>query len=178
MSLGRCSRSGLTEEALKELAGDESLSEEARDAAMKALEAIAVSELAEIEQAAAMKKLESDRNLALKKLEFELTEMESGQKKRAAELMDTESQQSASLKKLESEAQFIDEQSLKEQKKAEAEAEAEMLQKLQEESSRGWQRWWSGSSATGCPAMQRPSPGRLGCAPRALLRPSIDSYRQ
>ena len=43
------------EEALKELAGDESLSEEARDSAMKALEALAVSELAEIEQPAAVK---------------------------------------------------------------------------------------------------------------------------
>eukprot|EP01045_Picozoa_sp_COSAG04_P013252 COSAG04_NODE_930_length_9363_cov_28.745898_4_plen_1224_part_00 len=117
------------EAALKELAGDESLSEEARDAAMKALEALAVSELAEIEQAAAMKKLESDRNLALKK-------MESEQKKRAATLIDMESEtqfatkqaqieKAAALEKLESEAQFIDQQAKAVHKVADAEDQAE-----------------------------------------------------
>ena len=139
---------------LKELAGDESLSEEARDAAMKALEALAVSELAEIEQAAALKKmesdqtmavrkLESDRNLALKKLESELTEMESEQKKRAATLIDMESEaqfatkqaqieKTAALEKLETEAQFIDQQIEAERKKVQAERKKKLETEMTE----------------------------------------------
>ena len=41
------------ETTLKELAGDESLSEEARDSAMKALEVLVASQLAEVEREAA-----------------------------------------------------------------------------------------------------------------------------
>ena len=45
---------------MKELAADESLSEEARDSAKKALEVLVSSQLLDIEQTAALKKLESD----------------------------------------------------------------------------------------------------------------------
>ena len=45
---------------MKELAADESLSEEARDSAKKALEVLVSSQLHDIEQAAALKKLESE----------------------------------------------------------------------------------------------------------------------
>ena len=80
------------ETALKELAADESLSEEARDSAMKALEALVASQLSEIEQTAAVQKLESEHHVALKK--------------RTTELVDMESEQAAALRKLELEAQF------------------------------------------------------------------------
>ena len=45
---------------MKELAADESLSEEARESAKKALEVLVSSQLLDIEQAAALKKLESE----------------------------------------------------------------------------------------------------------------------
>ena len=45
---------------MKELAIDESLSEEARDSARKALEVLVSSQLLDIEQTAALKKLESE----------------------------------------------------------------------------------------------------------------------
>ena len=45
---------------MKDLAADESLSEEARDSAKKALEVLVSSQLLDIEQAAALKKLESE----------------------------------------------------------------------------------------------------------------------
>ena len=45
---------------MKDLAADESLSEEARDSARKALEVMVSSQLLDIEQAAALKKLESE----------------------------------------------------------------------------------------------------------------------
>ena len=113
---------------MKELAGDESLSEEARDTAMKALEMLVASELEEIEQVAAARKRDA-----------ELQELQSEAKKRIATLNDMESEahfieseqsvalkkQSVALEKMESEVQFINQQARAEQKKARAEAEAE-----------------------------------------------------
>ena len=96
------------EAALKELAGDESLSEEARDSAMKALEVLVASQLEEIERAAAAKK----RTAALNELE--------------SEVQFAEAEQSVALKKLDGEAQFIDAEAAAKRKKA----TAEMLQKL------------------------------------------------
>eukprot|EP01045_Picozoa_sp_COSAG04_P005276 COSAG04_NODE_242_length_19007_cov_3.089433_8_plen_1575_part_00 len=103
------------EAALKELAGDESLSEEARDSAMKALEVLVASQLAEIE-----------REAAAKTRDAELKELESEQKKRAVALMDmesevqfVESEQSVAIQKLQSASRF-------EQTKAQAEAEAQL----------------------------------------------------
>eukprot|EP01045_Picozoa_sp_COSAG04_P038160 COSAG04_NODE_10093_length_805_cov_0.798867_1_plen_268_part_11 len=65
--------------ALKELATDESLSEEARGSAMKALEVLVSSQLAEVEQAAAVKKLESEQTVAVKKRTVALADMKSEQ---------------------------------------------------------------------------------------------------
>ena len=63
---------------MKELAADESVSEEARESAKKALEVLVSSELVEIEQAAARRKragelqeLESEAQFEVKKLEAE-----------------------------------------------------------------------------------------------------------
>ena len=67
---------------MKERAADESLSEEVRESAKKALEVLVSSELLDIEQAAAVKK-------------------------RAAELKDLESEQSSALKKRQVETEFI-----------------------------------------------------------------------
>ena len=102
------------EASLKELAGDESLSEEARDTAMKALEALVASQLQEIEQTAAVKKLESEQ----KKRSAALKDMES-------EAQFIESEQSVVLEKMESEVQFINQQAFVEQKKSKAEADAQ-----------------------------------------------------
>ena len=54
---------------MKDLAIDESLSEEARDSARKALEVLISSQLLDIEQAAALKKLESEALAEAKKVE-------------------------------------------------------------------------------------------------------------
>ena len=66
------------EDAMKQLAADESLSEEARESAKKALEVLVSSELVEIEQTAArrkrageLKELESEAQFEVKKLETE-----------------------------------------------------------------------------------------------------------
>ena len=67
---------------MKELAVDESLSEDARESARKAVEVLVASQLLDIEQTAALKKLESEaqfvnqqaqieQTAALKKLESE-----------------------------------------------------------------------------------------------------------
>eukprot|EP01045_Picozoa_sp_COSAG04_P003609 COSAG04_NODE_148_length_22826_cov_11.360026_4_plen_2104_part_00 len=94
------------EAALKELAGDESLSEEARDTAMKALEAIVASQLVEIEQEAAVKQLESEQNAALKKLESEALFIDQQARIEAlAEAKKVEVESLAVVKKLEAEAQ-------------------------------------------------------------------------
>ena len=47
-------------DTMKELAADESLTEDARESAQKALEVLVSSQLLDIEQAAALKKLESE----------------------------------------------------------------------------------------------------------------------
>ena len=99
------------ESALKQLAVDESLSEEARDSAMKALEVLVASQLAEVEHEAATKK----RNAELEELE---SEQNAAAKKRIAE-------QSAALEKLESESVFDEKKASAEQLKARAEAAAE-----------------------------------------------------
>ena len=54
---------------MKELAADESMSEEARESAKKAVEVLTSSQLLDIEQTADLKKMESEHNVALKKLE-------------------------------------------------------------------------------------------------------------
>ena len=74
---------------MKQLAADESLSEEARESAKKALEVLVSSELVEIEQAAALRKIESEAQFVNKQASIE----------RHAE-------QDAALEKLEAEAQF------------------------------------------------------------------------
>eukprot|EP01045_Picozoa_sp_COSAG04_P036548 COSAG04_NODE_8940_length_915_cov_1.063725_2_plen_138_part_00 len=56
---------------MKELAVDESLSEEARDSARKALDALVSSQLLEIEQSAALKKLESEAQFANQQAQIE-----------------------------------------------------------------------------------------------------------
>ena len=91
---------------MKELAVDESLSEEARDSARKALEVLVSSQLLDIEQAAALRKLESEaqfvnqqarieQNAALEKQEADAL---AGAKKVEVEAL-------AEVKKLEAEAQ-------------------------------------------------------------------------
>ena len=77
---------------MKDLAADESLSEEARDSARKALEVLVSSQLLDIEQAAALKK----RTSALKELESEADFV--NQQARIEAL--------AEIKKLEAEAQL------------------------------------------------------------------------
>ena len=81
--------------ALKELAGDESLSEEARDSAKKALEVMVSSQLLDIEQAATLKKLESEADfvhqhaqieaLAESKMEIKKLEAEAHLKRQRVE---------------------------------------------------------------------------------------------
>ena len=56
---------------MKELAVDESLSEEARDSARKALEVLVSSQLLDIEQAAALKKLESEADFVHQQAQIE-----------------------------------------------------------------------------------------------------------
>ena len=56
---------------MKEITADESLSEEARDSAKKALEVLVSSQLLAIEQTAALKKLESEAMAEAKKVEVE-----------------------------------------------------------------------------------------------------------
>ena len=56
---------------MKDLAIDESLSEEARDSAKKALEVLVSSQLLDIEQAAALKKLESEADFVHQQAQIE-----------------------------------------------------------------------------------------------------------
>ena len=70
---------------MKELAADESVSEEARESAKKAFEVLMSSQLLDIEQAAALKKLESEAQFVNQQASIE---------------------QDAALEKLEAEAQF------------------------------------------------------------------------
>eukprot|EP01045_Picozoa_sp_COSAG04_P019939 COSAG04_NODE_1986_length_5067_cov_2.041667_5_plen_252_part_00 len=87
------------ETAFKELAIDEDLSEEARDSAMKALEVLVASQLAEVEQEAAAKKQDADR------------------RQRAATVIDMESE----VQLIDQQARLIRQQTEAEQKKAQAE---------------------------------------------------------
>eukprot|EP01045_Picozoa_sp_COSAG04_P009418 COSAG04_NODE_543_length_12846_cov_7.281556_3_plen_1215_part_00 len=86
------------EAAMKELAVDESLSEEARDSAKKALEVLVSSQLLDIEQAAALKKLESEALFVDQQAQIENRRLEA-----AALAVETEAQ--SKRKKLEAEAQ-------------------------------------------------------------------------
>ena len=61
------------EEAMKELAVDENLSEEARASARKALEVLVSSQLLDIEQDTALKKLESEAKFASRQAQIEHT---------------------------------------------------------------------------------------------------------
>ena len=88
---------------MKDLAADESLSEEARDSARKALDVLVSSQLLEIEQAAALKKLEVDAQFAQRQAQVERKSKD------------------ASVQELEAEAQYIRRQAEAEQMKAEAE---------------------------------------------------------
>ena len=99
---------------MKELAVDESLSEEARDSARKALEVLVSSQLLDIEQAAALKKLESEAQFA-------------------------DQQTQVALRKLDSEAQFMEAQAERirrqaaaERTKAKADAEGERMKAREE----------------------------------------------
>ena len=80
---------------MKELAVDESLSEEARDSAKKALEVLVLSQLLDIEQTAALKKLESEALLVNHRARIE----------QSAALEKQEADALAEVKKLEAEAQ-------------------------------------------------------------------------
>ena len=80
---------------MKELALDESLSEEARDSARKALEVLVSSQLLDIEQAAALKKLESEVDFVHQQAQIEAL----------AEVKKVEVESLAEVKKLEAEAQ-------------------------------------------------------------------------
>ena len=81
---------------MKELAVDENLSEEARDSARKALEVLASSQLLDIEQAAALKKLESEADFVHQQAQIEAL----------AEVKKVEVESLAEVKKLEAEAQL------------------------------------------------------------------------
>ena len=82
---------------MKQLATDESLSEEARESAKKALEVLVSSQLFDIEQAAALKKVESEAQFAHQQalIEARATEAQAKASTRQAE---------AEVKKLEAEA--------------------------------------------------------------------------
>ena len=107
---------------MKQLVADESLSEEARESAKKALEVLVSSELVEIEQVAALKKVESEAQFALNKLKAEdAAEAKTiGQKALAASAKldaETTGKLEAEAKKLESEAREEDYQTLAASKK-------------------------------------------------------------
>ena len=88
---------------MKDLAMDESLSEEARDSARKALEVLASSQLLDIEQAAAIKKLESEADFVHQQARIEaLAEAKKVEVESLAESKTTE----AEIKKLEAQAQL------------------------------------------------------------------------
>ena len=88
---------------MKDLAADESLSEEARDSARKALEVLASSQLLDIEQAAALKKLESEADFVHQQAQIEaLAEAKKVEVESLAEVKTAE----AEIKKLEAEAQL------------------------------------------------------------------------
>ena len=84
---------------MKDLAVDESLSEEARDSARKALEVLVSAQLLDIEQAATLKKLESEADfvhqqaqieaLAESKMEIKKLEAEAQLKRQRAEAKKT-----------------------------------------------------------------------------------------
>ena len=88
---------------MKDLAVDESLSEEARDSARKALEVLVSSQLLDIEQAAAIKKLESEALLVDQQDRIENQKLEA---KALAEAKKVEVESLAEIKKLEAEAQL------------------------------------------------------------------------
>ena len=94
---------------MKELAADESLSEDARESARKALEVLVSSQLLDIEQTAALKKLDAEAQFG-------------DQQVRISERA-LVSERDATLRKLEADSQF-------QQTKAEIEAKAEMTQWL------------------------------------------------
>ena len=103
---------------MKELAVDESLSEEARDSARKALEVLVSSQLLDIEQAAALKKLESDALFVDQQAQIENRKLE------AAAL--------AEVQKMELEAQAKRKKAATERlQKLEAGVEEEMLEWLE-----------------------------------------------
>ena len=85
---------------MQELAADESLSEDARDSARKALEVLVSSQLLDIEQAAALKKLESEALLMDQQDRIENQKLEA---KALAEAKKVEVESLAEIKKLEAE---------------------------------------------------------------------------
>ena len=88
---------------MKELAVDESLSEEARDSAKKALEVLVSSQLLDIEQAAALEKLESEADFVHQQAQIEaLAEAKKVEVESLAEVKTAE----AEIKKLEAKAQL------------------------------------------------------------------------
>eukprot|EP01045_Picozoa_sp_COSAG04_P002616 COSAG04_NODE_97_length_26459_cov_6.507246_4_plen_1426_part_00 len=87
------------EAAMKELAADESLSEEARESAKKAFEVLLSSQLLDIEQTAALNKIESEAQFVNKQAQIERTAEQD------AELEKLESEAMFQVKKLESAAQ-------------------------------------------------------------------------
>ena len=116
------------EETMKALAADESLSEEARESAKKALEVLVSSQLLDIEQEAAVKK----RAGALKELESEAQFVnQQAQIERHAATQKLEAEAQDEIKKVEAETKKFE----AEIKKAEAEA------KRSEERSEEMTKW-------------------------------------
>ena len=81
---------------MKELAADESVSEEARESAKKAFEVLLSSQLLDIEQAAALKKIESEAQFA----------NDQAQIQRSATMQKLEAEAHDEIKKLQAEAEF------------------------------------------------------------------------
>ena len=93
---------------MKQLAVDETLSEEARESAKKALEVLVSSQLFDIEQVAALKKVESEAQFAHQQAQIErdaaVRKLEGEARATEAEAEATIKKAEADLKKLEAEA--------------------------------------------------------------------------
>ena len=110
---------------MKELAVDESLSEEARDSAKKALDVLVSSQLLDIEQAAALKQ----RVGALKDLESEALFVD---QQAQIENRKLEAAALAEVQKMEAEATKVEAEAQSKRKKLEAEAQAKTLLQIAE----------------------------------------------
>ena len=96
------------EVAMKDLAADESLSEDARETAKKAFEVLLSSQLLDIEQTAALKKLESEAQFVNQQARIELEKQQAEAQVKEQKALFVAQQRSAALQKLQAEAQFMD----------------------------------------------------------------------